>query len=245
MTKRIILILCALTLWYGVSVSETPAQKKKPKAKPAAKPNDGSVDPPADRSDLPIGAQDMLNIEVPKIREQQRREAEERRKAAREGREPNLPDPNKKDEKKEEKKDDGKVVNVGKPTGGDEKPAEPTPETPAQTPETPTAPPIGGPPTESAPAQKPGAVVVRRGEVALRANALTKADPVQKPGSAGTVILEVTVDETGQVATAKVLSGPALLHRSAIDAARKWTFKPVMFGNQPARVIGTLTFQFK
>jgi TonB family protein len=243
--KRFVLVLLAMGVWYGVAVSEMQAQKKKPKAKPAAKPKDDSVDPPADRSELPLGAQDMLDNEVPRIREQQRREAEERRKAAREGREPNLPDPAKKEEKKEEKKDDGTVVTVGKPGPEGTKPAEPTetkPETPSKPDAKPTEsyPPVGPPPAN----QKTG-VVVRRGEDALRANAVSKPEPAVKAAVPGSVTVEVTVDENGHVVEAKAINGPPSLHKAAIETARKWTFKPVMFGNQPAKVIGSLTIQFK
>lgn len=243
--KRFVLVLLAMGLWYGVAVSETPAQKKKPKAKPAAKPKDDSVDPPADRSELPLGAQDMLDNEVPRIREQQRREADERRKAAREGREPNLPDPAKKEEKKEEKKDDGTVVTVGKPGPEGTKPAEPAetrPDTPAKPDTKPTEsyPPVGPPPAN----QKSG-VVVRRSEDALRANAVSKPDPAIKAAVPGNVTVEVTVDENGHVVEAKAINGQPSLHKAAVETARKWTFKPVMFGNQPARVIGSLTIQFK
>lgn len=241
--KRFVLVLLAMGMWYGVAVSETPAQKKKPKAKPAAKPKDDSVDPPADRSELPLGAQDMLENEVPRIREQQRREADERRKAAREGREPNLPDPAKADEKKDEKKDDGTVVTVGKPAPEGAKPAEPA----ESKPETPSKPDAkqSYPPVEAPPANQKTGVVVRRGEDALRANAVSKPEPTVKAAVPGSVTVEVTVDENGRVVEAKAVNGPPSLHKAAVDTARKWTFKPVLFGNQPAKVIGALTIQFK
>lgn len=60
----------------------------------------------------------------------------------------------------------------------------------------------------------------------------------------GTVIVEVTVDETGRVLNARSVCGPDLLVEASLDAARKWQFTPTLLSGQPVKVIGTITFNF-
>lgn len=60
----------------------------------------------------------------------------------------------------------------------------------------------------------------------------------------GIVRVEVTVDETGQVAEVQKTSGPTLLQAAAKDAIRKWKFKPFMRDGQPVRAIGFVNFNF-
>src|SRR5689334_10190635 len=40
----------------------------------------------------------------------------------------------------------------------------------------------------------------------------------------GKVVLDVTVDEAGNVSTVKVVSGPTELQQAAVDAAKQWRF---------------------
>lgn len=70
-------------------------------------------------------------------------------------------------------------------------------------------------------------------------------DMAIKAGVRGDVIVEVTVSETGQVISTRVLSGHALLREAAERAAQQWRFTPTILGSSPVRVIGTITFSFK
>lgn len=91
--------------------------------------------------------------------------------------------------------------------------------------------------------------IIRRSEGVLRNNAINKALP-QYPALAktaeveGDVIVEVTIDEEGKVAVARVVSGHPLLQSSAIVAAKQWEFNPTLLNDQPIKVSGVLTFRF-
>jgi TonB family protein len=60
----------------------------------------------------------------------------------------------------------------------------------------------------------------------------------------GVVKVEVTVNETGEVAEVQKTSGPALLQAAAKDAIRKWKFKPFMRDGQPVKATGFVNFNF-
>ncbi len=79
--------------------------------------------------------------------------------------------------------------------------------------------------------------------------ATRQAAPIYPPAartmrSTGVVRVEVTVDESGQVAEVQKTSGPALLQTAAKDAVRKWRFKPFIRDGQPVRAIGFVNFNF-
>lgn len=60
----------------------------------------------------------------------------------------------------------------------------------------------------------------------------------------GVVKVEVTVNETGEVAEVQKTSGPPLLQAAAKDAIRKWKFKPFMRDGQPVKATGFVNFNF-
>lgn len=59
-------------------------------------------------------------------------------------------------------------------------------------------------------------------------------------GITGKVIVEITIDEKGEVSEARVKEGPELLHQAALDAVRKWRFTNP--GKQ--KVVATIEFNF-
>ena len=62
----------------------------------------------------------------------------------------------------------------------------------------------------------------------------------------GLVIVETIIDRNGNVTDVRVLKGlPMGLDQSAIDAVRRWKFKPGSLNGQPVPVIFTLTVNFK
>jgi TonB family protein len=60
----------------------------------------------------------------------------------------------------------------------------------------------------------------------------------------GSVVVNVMIDEGGNVIQATAVSGHPLLQASAVTAARKARFVPTMLSGQPVRVSGMLTYAF-
>ncbi len=60
----------------------------------------------------------------------------------------------------------------------------------------------------------------------------------------GMVSVQVLVDETGRVVSAKAVSGNAFLVREAQKAALQARFAPTLLGDQPVKVSGVITYNF-
>jgi TonB family protein len=60
----------------------------------------------------------------------------------------------------------------------------------------------------------------------------------------GTVVVQVTVDECGDVEKAEAVSGPALLREAAVEAAYDSRFTPTRLSGEPVKVRGTITYNF-
>lgn len=76
-----------------------------------------------------------------------------------------------------------------------------------------------------------------------------KAKPIYPPNAkrfntSGSVEVLVTISDTGRVTNAEALSGHPLLRDAAIDAARKWVFKPTVVNGVPTGTQLVLTFDF-
>lgn len=79
---------------------------------------------------------------------------------------------------------------------------------------------------------------------ALDERAISKPEPEYSPvaraaRASGTVVVEVTVDEAGNVAAARAISGHPLLRPAAVSAARR-----ARFAESRTRMTGTLTYTF-
>jgi periplasmic protein TonB len=62
----------------------------------------------------------------------------------------------------------------------------------------------------------------------------------------GMVILEAIITKTGTVEQVKTLRADhALLEKTAIDAVRRWKYRPAMLNNKPVKVYFTVTVIFK
>jgi protein TonB len=59
------------------------------------------------------------------------------------------------------------------------------------------------------------------------------------------VMLEVNVDEEGNVASVRVMKGHPLLDQAAVDAVKQWKYSPTLLNNEPVPVIATVTVIFK
>ncbi|HEY0406497.1 MAG TPA: energy transducer TonB [Pyrinomonadaceae bacterium] len=60
----------------------------------------------------------------------------------------------------------------------------------------------------------------------------------------GIVTVYVEVDPKGAVSTVQSTSGPMLLRQAAMDAARRWKFRPTLVDGQAVRVVGFINFNF-
>lgn len=62
--------------------------------------------------------------------------------------------------------------------------------------------------------------------------------------ASGTVVVQVTVDETGKVTSARAVSGHALLQAAAVQAAYQARFEPTKLSGQPVKINGVITYTF-
>jgi protein TonB len=60
----------------------------------------------------------------------------------------------------------------------------------------------------------------------------------------GPVNVQVMIDETGKIATARATSGNPLLHKVAEQAAYQARFKPTLLNDVPVKVTGIITYNF-
>ncbi len=99
----------------------------------------------------------------------------------------------------------------------------------------------GGPWTAGQPLRVGGNVVapVKTKQVAPLYPEVAKLARVQ-----GVVIIEVTIDEQGLVADARILRSIPLLDQAALDAVRQWQFTPTQLNGVAVPVIMTVTVQF-
>ncbi len=58
-------------------------------------------------------------------------------------------------------------------------------------------------------------------------------------------MVEVDINERGEVYGARILSGPALLRDAAVEAARRWKFKAATRDGKPIASVSTITFNFR
>jgi TonB family protein len=63
--------------------------------------------------------------------------------------------------------------------------------------------------------------------------------------ASGSVTVEVTIDEEGNVVSARSTSGHPLLQSAAVTAARQAKFAPTKLSGQPVKVNGVLVYTFK
>lgn len=113
--------------------------------------------------------------------------------------------------------------------------------------------PITPPPSpepKKQPKAEPTQTVVQRTSVVLQGTAIRRVEPpypqlARQVGASGAVVVEVTIDEQGNVIAARALSGHPLLREASVRAAGGWKWNPTILNGVPVKVIGTITFIFK
>ena len=89
----------------------------------------------------------------------------------------------------------------------------------------------------------------RKSEEELLRLAVHKTDPAypaiaNAARAEGDVVVEIIVDEEGNVVSARALSGHPLLRDAALKAAQDWKFRKTTIQGEAVKITGTLTFKF-
>jgi TonB family protein len=103
--------------------------------------------------------------------------------------------------------------------------------------------------TPVSPLQAPKREPLRVGGNVQESKLIQKVEPVYPEVAkaarvSGTVILQVTVNEEGQVWDVKVLRGHPLLNEAAVSAVKQWLYSPTYLNGEPVPVIATVTVIF-
>lgn len=79
----------------------------------------------------------------------------------------------------------------------------------------------------------------------MQAQKISGPNPVYPPDAKkariqGTVVLEAVIGKDGTVENLTVVSGPAALQTSSLDAVRQWTYRPFLLNGEPVEVKTTI-----
>ena len=103
------------------------------------------------------------------------------------------------------------------------------------------------PPPPEAPKPTPPRAPISGGVLNGKAMSLPKPayPPIARAAhAAGTVVVQVLIDENGNVVSAKAVSGHPLLQGAAVGAARQAKFSPTKLSGQPVKVTGVIQYNF-
>jgi protein TonB len=64
-------------------------------------------------------------------------------------------------------------------------------------------------------------------------------------GTQGTVVLQATISRNGTIENLRVASGPAMLQQAALDAVKRWRYRPYLLSGEPVEVETTVNVVFK
>jgi TonB family protein len=67
----------------------------------------------------------------------------------------------------------------------------------------------------------------------------------RQAGMEGDVVLRVYVSSSGRVTDAKILDGPPILARAAVEAVQQWQYQAPRMNGRPANVVTTLVVSFR
>jgi TonB family protein len=106
---------------------------------------------------------------------------------------------------------------------------------------------VGTPPPAAVPVHPPVPRVISKGPITGLALILPKPPypPIaRQAGAHGPVNVQVLIDETGKVISAKAVSGNPMLTHAAQQAALGALFTPTRLGDQAVKVSGVITYNF-
>lgn len=115
-----------------------------------------------------------------------------------------------------------------------------------ETPRPPPPPPVAAPAPPPAPSA-PAASVTRPEPIAGQTPAPRYPSQALRRGESGTVVVRVDVGPDGVPMSTSIVngSGSRLLDRAAVDAVRRWRFRPAQANGQPTVGTATVTINFK
>ncbi len=90
---------------------------------------------------------------------------------------------------------------------------------------------------------------IRLGSRILLSRLLHRADPVEPreaslAGLEEEVVVELLVDDTGKVASARVIKGDPRLSQAVLEAVRQWRFEPLIVGKHAVKMRSFVTLRF-
>jgi TonB family protein len=97
------------------------------------------------------------------------------------------------------------------------------------------------------PPDKKKPTIVSKGVINSQAKSLPKpvySQAAKAVRASGDVSVQVTIDETGRVISAKAVTGHTLLRAEAEKAARDAKFTPTILSDQPVKVTGIIVYKF-
>jgi protein TonB len=101
-----------------------------------------------------------------------------------------------------------------------------------------------------APSPPPSAPAPPRASALIKGQAVKQVQPdypaiARGARQEGAVPVEVSINENGDVVSARAVGGPILLRTAAESAARQWKFRPSTRDGKPLATATTITFRFK
>lgn len=97
---------------------------------------------------------------------------------------------------------------------------------------------------------KPGLQIIRVSQGVSNGLLIKRVQPIYPPLAMqmrveGAVELEATVSKDGSTSNIKVLKGDPMLTQAAVDAVRRWKYKPYFLDGQPVELQTQITINFK
>jgi protein TonB len=105
------------------------------------------------------------------------------------------------------------------------------------------------PPPPPEPRVTPKPRMIRLGGQVIAAKGVYQPTPAYPPialiaRAQGTVMLQAIIGRDGTVQDLKVLSGPALLVRAAMEAVKTWRYQPTLLNGEPVDVLTEISVSF-
>lgn len=84
-----------------------------------------------------------------------------------------------------------------------------------------------------------------KGPVVISAPAPVYPSVAKQAMVQGDVVINTQIDQRGLVTAMKVVSGPAMLRQAALDALRRWKYRPSELDGKPTTVQMLVTIKFR